>query len=268
MINEESLTALRQALSQISASDMEEYLKSREFSDFEKNQFAAQYMYRTSKGNSYGMMALLKTILEFMPIDAIPEPTLRERIVESGVQDKLNAEKISRFQKDTEQLAALATDAARREKDLEEAISRKRSAQGKLEDIKCRVEELEKLLADLDTGSMSLDAASQARLDELMDSKIILENYEKFLSSIVKARKFTLPKKGPLGTQESKDGEILHEFLLLKWYLNEYDPEFEDEAFEKKYKELLGRFKALSKEGKEFFGRYMDSTRRPGEGPD
>lgn len=265
MTIEEKLKKLEELLEEIDVEELSHYLDENPMDDNERITFSLKYMYTQKHGIIIGLVPILDVMLEYCPVDAIGADNIRKRLSTTDVEKKVakckaNIEKVSadiaKVDAENAKLLAKMDELRKKEDEL-----RRRQDTGK--EYRKRLEELNLIVESLDKTKLALDKEADQPAGALFDREDLLENYERFLSACLKGREMVLPDREGSDTFESEKARVIHEFMLIKWYLNQKRkdaPPFDEEEFLKRFADLLKRMDLLTEEGKQFFKDYMDAT--------
>ena len=253
----DAVAELKSVLEKLPDTELKTYLSTLELNDFEKTAFLYDYLYKR-KGANLGLIPVLKTILEWCPVESIDEKNLKQRITDAHVEKDLNTKRIHELTDTISEVSKAIEEAKKSEEALRRKLAELDSCTLKKEDVEANIEELKRMISELENQSLTLDKESQSEMAVLFDNKDILENYEKFLSACVKSKKMLSARKDGIGAKT--DEQILHEFLLVKWFLSKDKTVITDAGFEKQYDSMMEEIEGVSKKAIEFFKTYMDAT--------
>lgn len=260
MTIEESLEKLKDVLREINVAELRSYLSSLTIDEIDRNNFAVYYLYGAKKEVETGLVPMIMAMLETFPIDKISREKLRERIKSTDIESRLEAcnRNIDMVDQELAKADATARESKIKLDELklkQDELKRKQDAGA---DYQKKITELKTAISAIESENLRMSGES-ASMSALFDDPDAVRNYEQFLSACLKGREMTLPKDVRSESPETENAKIIHTFMLLKWYLSNSN-DYNDETFEKKYKEIMDKIAAVNEESKAFFRDYMDAT--------
>ena len=261
MTMEESLEKLKDVIKEIDVAELREYLANLKVDEIDRDNFAVYYLYGAKKGTETGLVPLIMAMLEIFPVDRISRDKLRERIKATDIENRLKSctSNIEMVDQELKKADAANREAKVRMDELklkQDELKRKQDAGS---DYKKKITELEATIGAMESERIQMSNAESASMSKLFDDPDAARNFEQFLSACLKAREMTLPKDMRSESAETENARIIHVFMLLKWYLTN-SPEYDDDTFNRRYKEIMEKIAAINEESKAFFRDYMDAT--------
>ncbi len=261
MTIEESLEKLEDVLEGLDIEEVRQYLSEQIRDGYACDQAALRFLYRMRKGVGVGLVPLIEAILEYFPIDNITRESLKKRLKETEIEDRLKEcdRNIAEVDEEIAKVEAMNREAKAKMDELrmkQDDLKRKKDTG---EDYRKRIDELEQIVGSLKTERMRMDMAAASSMGAIFDEPDILRNYEVFLSACLKGREMVLPDREGADSFESENARIIHEFMLVKWYLTN-NIEYDDETFSARYAEIMKKISSVTEESKTFFRDYMDAS--------